>query len=83
MKKTIAIIIMISVVLTALPALAVQKTPEKTLFQIAGDSIAETGKPKGPKPTHEMDFFRSMKKHLMSLDGASTRAKQLSLRGEK
>ena len=90
MNKMTALIIVISLVLMSLPAFAVRAsaTQEKTLFQIAYDSMEaayqareKTGWKDPVDILHPM--FEQVKDKLNALDEKSATAKNLSLRSNK
>jgi len=79
MKRMAGVIVLLAIIMTFIPAFRVQAESEKTLFQIAHDSISETGK--GTSQPQKVEVFNNMKDGLNTLDEASQKAKSMSLRG--
>jgi hypothetical protein len=84
MVKLIAIIITISLLITAVPAFAQQGGGrEKSLFQIAKDSMDEAYRIREKKPWGDIEIFEDVQNELSDLDNRSAAAKNFSLRGNE
>jgi hypothetical protein len=86
MGKIVALIIIIALVVTAMPAFAARGTAaqrEKTLFQIARDSIEAADDAREKKPWKDPTVFEDVQKELSALGEKSIEAKALSLRGNE
>ena len=87
MKKMICLIMVAAIMLMAAPVFAgggptaASKGGEKTLFQIASDSIQKEGKTSRRTEPQKVTLFETAKKNIESLNDAAAKAQPLSLRG--
>jgi len=90
MKKVVALILTIALVLTASSAFAAKgkvrqagSSHEKTLFQIAADTMTEAYNAREKHPWKDITVFEDSSENIATLDNMSANAKVQSLRGNR
>lgn len=85
MGKTLALIIITTLILTALPIFTATtaEAGEKTLFQIAYDTMEAADAAREKKPWGDVTVFEDAQKELSALGEKSINAQAQSLRGQE